>query len=109
MNRVLKFKLCAIILAIFIAGCTEKKEEKKYEFNPIVQDAEFRQTFLQKPIKFVAPASGTDLKKVDKLRETLLVEIPNDWFKEGLIYHSNTDEKRFQFLKEAPAVIPESS
>lgn len=81
-------------------GCALKKE-KEPEFNPIVYDPEFQALMESRPIWFVAPASGADIKKVEKLKSTHWVNIPENWLNEDLKYHSNTDEARFQFLKNA--------
>ena len=49
----------------------------------------------------VAPSSGVPKQVIDKLTSKKNVYIPDNSFQEGYIYLSNSDDNRFEFLKNA--------
>jgi muramoyltetrapeptide carboxypeptidase len=93
-----------LIAALF--GCSScshfyKTKEPKLEFNRVVYDPEFQQRVAAHPIKLVAPASGTDPKRVEKLRSLPYLDIPENLMEHAIVYHSTTDKERLAFLKKA--------
>jgi len=72
-------------------------------FNSILQNPVFQEIFKTKVIKVVAPASGMDPQKLNDLRTLpdLTIEIPPSLIADDIVYHANSDEVRFNILKNA--------
>lgn len=90
-------------MVIFCVGCTHLPEKEEITLNPGVENEAFYQAFKNRTIKMVGPASGTSSENIAKLRNlnNLCVEAPQDIMTEVLPFHTNTDEKRFEYLKKA--------
>jgi len=84
-------------------GCNTLHKEQKPEFNPIVQDPHFQQAFSTKTIKLIAPASGTEPEKIQRLQtlNQFKMDVPENLTTQAIAFHSNTDEERFKALKNA--------
>ncbi len=73
------------------------------EFNKIVEDTCFQQELGSCKIKLIAPSSGTEQEKLDKLKSLPFfnINIPDDLNTQTIIYHSNSDEERLRLLIDA--------
>lgn len=92
--------LLGLVVVLFCSGCTMHKE-KEYQFNSIVYSEKFKSIMAAQKVMLVAPASGTDPKRIEKLKSLNLLQIPEDFSASGMIYHSNSDEERLRLLKKA--------
>ena len=98
------FKKNAYIAVILLlcAGCTNMLQTKP-AVNPIVNNTDFQKTFNTRPIRLIAPASGSDPQTIEALRTTthLNMDIPDNLIEKSMIFHANSDENRFLQLKNA--------
>lgn len=98
-----------MVFAFFILmSCTKKGEtavlSKKIESeNSILNDKEFTKKLSNVPIHVIAPASGISKDVFDSLKnqEVLNLLIPRNLISQIIPYNSNTDENRFEQLKNA--------
>jgi muramoyltetrapeptide carboxypeptidase len=77
--------------------------QEKTVINPVVSNPNFKEALECRTIKMVAPASGTDPEKIQTLRNLAEynIQIPEDLMEDAVAFHSNSDQKRFKFLKAA--------
>lgn len=78
-------------------------DQEKTVVNPVVSNPNFKEALDSRTIKMIAPASGTDPKKIETLRNLAEynIQIPEDIMEQAVVFHSNSDEQRFKFLKAA--------
>lgn len=98
-SKILPLKTVGLFFMIFCSGCSLKKEV----VNPIVCNQNFQQAFANKTIDVVAPGSGTNIKKIQNLKELTCfhLNIPKDLVTENIPLHANLDKPRYQFLENA--------
>ncbi len=72
-------------------------------FNPALNNKLFQETFSSRPIKVVAPASGTSPEKMEQLQllPHLTLVIPPKIMSQDILFHANNDEERFEQLRTA--------
>lgn len=77
--------------------------EVKPEFNPIVSEKSFEDILKNKKLYVIAPASRLGPEKIQQLEslKQFNIVIPENTFSDAIIFHANSDEKRFELLKEA--------
>lgn len=94
--------ICALVCTISFFGC--KKEEKpKIEYNPALKESKFLNDLSKYQILMIAPASKAETEKLQALKTIpgLNLKVPETIFSDDIIFHANSDENRFAFLKEA--------
>ncbi len=90
-----------IALLLVLCGCS-KMGPMKESYNAALDDSLFRQTFANKTIEGVLPASGVPAADLQKLRALALnIHIPEDIMGGGMVYLANSDQKRLAFLEKA--------
>jgi len=98
------FKKSAYIAVILLhcAGCTNMLQTKP-TFNTIVNNADFQKAFHDRKIQLIAPASAAEPAVIEQLKTTthLNINVPDNLIEKNIIFHANSDENRFQQLKNA--------
>lgn len=73
------------------------------ELNPVLADKSFQEAFQPYTIRLIAPASGTDPKKIEQLRtlSQLKIQVPENIMAESIVFHANSDAERLKQIIEA--------
>lgn len=91
--------ISVLIMGLIVSSCSREPEKPALEFNSIVKNEDFINNLSLFDIKIVAPASGTAAERIEKLKELSFLDIPNDIIDDSAVYHSKSDENRFNFLQ----------
>ncbi len=97
----MRYRWGILPLLLVLCGCS-KMSLMKDTMNAALDNPLFKQAFADKTIYMVAPASAVPQEDLQKLRALdLKIHSPEDIIANNMVYHANTDQKRFDFLEEA--------
>lgn len=95
-----------VLLALINLSACQKEEKPAPEWNAVIQVPEYKQEFQKDlegyQIMLIAPGSTTAPEKIERLQSIpdIRIQIPENTFSEEISFHSNSDENRFEMLKQ---------
>lgn len=108
------YRLMAIVLLLFLMGVgyfiwknlniLPEKLPEKPQYNAAVKNSEFLKVLEKFKILAVVPSSAPpSSENIQQLKEipSLNIVLPDEYISDAIPYTANTDEKRFEFLKNA--------